>query len=256
MFKIYPYIAGSASVKKLKTALNAKLIKLENSSYRFKGDDIVINWGNSKVPNNIAPEDFLNNPHMTAVASNKLDTLAVLANCGVPTVPFTTQLSVAQGWLADGWKVFARTVLRGHSGNGIVVVSPSGTLPRAPLYTRGVPNCGEYRVHVFADEVILYQKKSRRVDGEGNVVTAVGADADVRNLASNWVYRTGNLKRLERVEKLAIDAINAMSLDFGAVDIIMDKDGNVAVLEINTAPGLGNEATLQAYTEAFLKFVE
>ena len=130
-------------------------------------------------------------------------------------------------------------------------MTSSAVIPPAPLYTRGVANDGEYRVHVFDGSVILYQKKSRRVDDNGEVVTADGAEADVRNLESNWIYRTGNLRQLERVEELAINAVSALNLDFGAVDIIKDTEGNVFVLEVNSAPGLGNTATLEAYREAF-----
>jgi len=128
-------------------------------------------------------------------------------------------------------------------------------LPIAPLYTAGVSNKGEYRVHVFDGEVILYQKKSRRVGEDGEVVTAEGEEADVRNLASNWIYRTGNLNRLERIEDLAIDAILALGLDFGAVDIIMDNEGDVFVLEVNSAPGLGNTDTLDAYVSVFNEMI-
>lgn len=132
---------------------------------------------------------------------------------------------------------------------------PEQVLPPAPLYTKGVVNSGEYRVHVFKEEVILYQKKSRRLNDEGEVDTAEGEAADVRNLESNWIYRTGNLKTLERVENLAIDAVNALDLDFGAVDIIMDNEGQVFVLEINSAPGLGNTQTREAYVNAINKLI-
>ena len=303
MFKILPYKMGSASVKKLKTALSAMILKLEGSRYRYKDTDIIINWGNSRRPDSLLGQPVFNEPEAVAVAGNKLSTFEALEEAGVPHVPFTTSRDEAQDWLRGGHKVFARDSLTGHSGEGITVITPSTTpvlseeqqdvadlieeargaaveygldtlasalmevateieaegmetstvaLP-APLYTRAVRNHGEYRVHVFDGDVILYQKKSRRVDElTGEVVTAEGEDADVRNLASNWIYRTGNLNRLERVEQLAISAVNALGLDFGAVDIIMDPSGDVYVLEVNTAPGLGNEDTLQAYTDAFL----
>lgn len=262
-FKILPYKVGSASVKKLKVALNALIIKTEGSTYRPKDDHLIINWGNSQRPD-WATEDtpIFNDPEAVAVASNKLLTLQRLQEEDVSTVEFTADKNIAEFWP----KAFVRSKLTGHSGEGIEVATigniavPSTPvrllrLQDAPLYTRGVENHGEYRVHVFDGEVILYQKKSRRVDEDGNVVTAEGAEADVRNLASNWVYRTGNLKRLERIETLAIDAVLALGLDFGAVDIIKDADGNVMVLEINTAPGLGNTETLQAYTDAFNSLV-
>jgi glutathione synthase/RimK-type ligase-like ATP-grasp enzyme len=52
------------------------------------------------------------------------------------------------------------------------------------------------------------------------------------------------------VENLAVEAVDAMNLDFGAVDIIMDTDNNVFVLEVNSAPGLGNTETLEVYAKA------
>lgn len=252
MFRIYPYKMGSASVKKLKTALEAKVIKVANSAYRPQDSHLIINWGNSNRPTNLADIAIFNEPEDVAVASNKLLALRKLCEHGVPTIPFTSEQALAEDWTRGGF-VFARTILNSHSGNGIVVCHDLGgqPLPNARLYTKGVTNNGEYRVHVFDGDVILYQKKSRKLDDDGNVITADGEDALVRNLASNWIYRTGHLERLERIEALAIQAVNALGLDFGAVDIIKDGDGNVFVLEVNTAPGLGNESTLEAYVEAF-----
>lgn len=270
-------------MRKLKDAIGGLIIKTENSRYRYRDNHIVINWGNSRRPDWMTTNlPVLNTPEAVHNAANKLVTLRMLRDLGVPHVPFTDSREEAQGWLDRGSKVFVRNTLTGHSGDGIVVVDGDTSaseldsiasrlwtlgytdiaemvafenhpqqLPDAPLYTRAVANSGEYRVHVFDGDVILYQKKSRRVDDDGNIVTAEGEEADVRNLASNWVYRTGNLRRLERVEQLAIDAISALNLDFGAVDIIKDINGDVYVLEVNTAPGLGNTDTLEAYRSAF-----
>ena len=303
MFKLYPYKIGSASVKKLKRELDALIIKPENSKYRNKSSDTVINWGNSTRIPNLEGVEVINPPENVAIATNKLKTLEELEEAGVSHVPFTTSKTEAEEW----GKVFVRHSLTGHSGEGIEVVestlsepeedsfiqgisdlleelldeapqdkhailienlmavideeprpelNQSITLPDAPLYTQAVNNNGEYRVHVFDGEVILYQKKSRRVDEEtGEVITAEGEAADVRNLASNWIYRTGNLNKLDRVEDLAVEAIQALGLDFGAVDIIMNNDGDVFVLEINTAPGLGNTDTLEAYVEAISNII-
>lgn len=293
MFRIYPYRTGSQSVRKLADALDAKIIKLENTRYRQRDEHTVINWGNSRTPEWMS-NHILNQPSQVRRAADKLLTFSILVDAGVSIPDFTTNTDIAKIWLEEGSKIFVRHTLTGHSGEGIEVVDSNGgqkfavqeaqrlldeaglrdvastldseynklaeqeqTLPLdAPLYTRGVQNHGEYRVHVVNDEVILYQKKSRRVDEDGNVMTAEGEAADVRNLASNWVYRTGNLKRLDRIEQLAINAIKALRLDFGAVDIIMDESGDVHVLEINTAPGLGNTDTLAAYVEAFNKVTE
>lgn len=296
MFKIYPYKVGSASVRKLKEALSALIIKTEGSKYRYKDTDLVINWGNSHRSDVLEGVPVLNEPEAVALATNKLMTFEALDDADVSHVPYTTSREQAQGWLNEGHKVFIRDSLTGHSGEGIVVVEPQVNseqlfaiqeaqrlldnaglnevsdaldedyqrvaennveLREAPLYTRGVVNSGEYRVHVFDGDVILYQKKSRRVNEEtGEVITAEGEEADVRNLASNWIYRTGNLRRLERVEDLARNAVSALGLDFGAVDIIMDPSGDVYVLEVNSAPGISNTETADAYINAFNSLTE
>lgn len=287
MFRIYPYNTASESVKKLKGVLNAKVIKLNNSRYKYRAGHSVINWGNSRRPAWMTTDvPVLNSPESIAISSDKLATFTALEHNDVPTVPWTDDKSLAQDWLTNGEKVFVRHSLTSHSGEGIEVITPPENhseevtqmsnrlidmgyqfaadylidqievptlvdLPDAPLYTLGVQNHGEYRVHVFDGEVILYQKKSRKVDEDGEVELAEGEHADVRNLASNWVYRTGNLRRLERVEALATAAVHALGLDFGTVDIIKDENGDVFVLEVNTAPGLGNTETLAAYVRAF-----
>jgi len=293
--KILPYKGGSASVKKLKIALNAVVIKTKNSRYRNRESHVVINWGSSRRPASLEGVKMLNDPEEVAIATNKLSTLETLEEAGVSVVPFTTSMDEGAEWLEEGHKVFVRNTLTGHSGEGIEVVEPEArdeagmfaiqesqrllsnadldeladaldedyqllaegkvnpVLQEAPLYTQAVSNKGEYRVHVMGGEVILYQKKSRRLNEDGEVDVVGGEEADVRNLESNWVYRTGNLNRLERIEELAIEAIEALGLDFGAVDIINNHDNEVFVLEVNTAVGIGNQDTLDAYVEGFNK---
>jgi len=190
----------------------------------------------------------------------------------VPTVPFTIDKHNAEDW-ARGGAVYVRHTLTGHSGEGIEIIkNPTfGSiqrllnelnelrfydiatllssrvnergLPLAPLYTKGINNGGEYRVHVFNGEIIDYRKKSRQYDNE-----ATTDQREIRTLENGWVYRTSNLRRLERVENLALSAIDALGLDFGAVDIIMDENRSVHVLEVNTAVGM-DDVTLGNYVE-------
>jgi hypothetical protein len=294
MFFIYPYKKGSKSARVLRDGLQGKLIKLKNSRYRMRNHHVVINYGNSTVPDWLDMSritNVLNTPESVGLASNKLKTFLSLEESEIPTVPFTQDKRTAESWLNEGHKVYVRQTLTGHSGEGIEVISPQETtpddflvgisdelaergydhlanevdreielivnsstvdIPDAPLYTKGVANTGEYRVHVVDGDVILYQKKSRRYVDEENIDEPTEQDSDVRNLASGWVYRTGNLNRLERIEELAINTIDSLGLDFGAVDIIKDEHGDVFVLEVNTAPGLGNTQTKEAYIDAFM----
>jgi D-alanine-D-alanine ligase-like ATP-grasp enzyme len=57
------------------------------------------------------------------------------------------------------------------------------------------------------------------------------------------------------LKSIAIQAINALSLDFGAVDIIYNQHENkYYVLEINTAPALAG-TTLDSYVSAITKLL-
>lgn len=246
-FVIYPYKLASRSGNALRDALNGHKVR-PDGNYRYREGDIIINWGNGTRPvwaSNDAYDNILNVPELVSVASNKLKTFRLFSQEEVPTLEWTEDVDVARAWLGEGNSVYARTVLQGHSGEGIVIVRPGGTLPRAPLYTKAIQNDGEYRVHVFQGRVIDYRKKSRQEGDEPNEDQSA-----IRTLGTGWVYRRDNLRRLERIEQLAVQAMEALGLDFGAVDIIKKPDGSVYVLEINTAIGL-EERTLDVYTEAF-----
>lgn len=294
-FVIFPYKIGSASATAIRDGLmalgrRAKKVR-PDGIYRYRAGDIILNWGNSRIPSwmtDDAVAHTLNKPHSVANASNKLNCFQRLFSAEIPTVPFTTDINVARSWNDT---VYVRTVLNGHSGEGIQIVEPTGRidtvridvledvredlnaigesgvasiieerlrvlnsvrptveLPQAPLYTRKVPNHGEYRVHVFNGQVIDYRKKSRH-DGD----EATQEQSGVRTLANGWIYRASNLNRIERVENLALSAIEALGLTFGAVDIIKDTDGNVYVLEINTACGMENQ-TLNNYINALINY--
>ena len=284
---IYPYKMGSESAKKLAEALDIKRVR-PDGRYRYRQGDKIINWGNSTRPNWLteeASETMLNHPEAVKMASNKINTFEALTRAEVPTLDFTTDSYEAQRWLNDGEGVYIRQVVTGHSGEGITVMRNPGSeyqdilnematklsemgydalaseveyeavlsverqlVPQAPLYTKAKENNGEYRVHVFQGKVIDYRKKSRR-DGD----PAQEGQSDVRTLGNGWVFRQSNLKRLERIEELAIQAIEALGLDFGAVDIIKDENGEVYVIEINTAVSCDDE-TLSNYLTAINEF--
>ena len=58
------------------------------------------------------------------------------------------------------------------------------------------------------------------------------------------------------MSKLAVDCVNHIGLDFGAVDIIYNNRDDVCyLLEVNTAPGLQG-TTLEKYKDAVEKYCE
>lgn len=250
MIIVFPYKNGSKSVAALKEAGFGVEIKRENSRFKGARNKPVVNWGASRLPDEVAKCRILNKPEAVAIAGNKLSFFTQMARTGNEQlcVPFTTDRAIASEWSLNGKDVVARTVLNGHSGEGIRILPAGNRVDvEAPLYTQYIPKKQEYRVHVFQGRVIDIQRKARKRDV---------ADADVnwkiRNLDGGFIYaRDFAPEDLPiGIEHIAIATVAAVGMDFGAVDIIFNQNQQRCyVLEVNTAPGLQG-STLDAYVRA------
>lgn len=267
---ILPY-GPSDSVVALKEAMAAILnkrvaaLKIDGSSvFRGRAADTIINWGNSRFNDTrvFGQARVLNAPEAIRRASMKTDAMAAMSAAGVPIVESTTDRSVAQGWMDSGSLVYARTVLQGHSGEGIVMAhrNPSevngvgnaftvqDTLPQARLYTKGIyQQRREFRIHVMNGTVTYVQQK-KRADGAQERPEYSNV---VRNYHTGWIYASSDIRPSDAALRAAVDAVTALGLDFGAVDVITRRD-NVWVLEVNTAPGLQG-TNLSTYAENFCR---
>lgn len=247
---IYPYNQHSASAK----ALGFRRIKRENSRYRPRDTDVIINWGSTSVPDSFqhAGEVF-NEPALVAQARNKaLCFEALSAESAVSIVPFTTDRQEAKRWLEAGERVFARTTLTGHSGAGIIdLYERDVEPPEAPLYTKYIKKRYEFRVHVcdwftFRPDGILATQKVARPGLEP-------ANWRIRNHSNGFIFQEPNVPGavMDAVTTEAYAAIEELKLHFGAVDVIWnDHQKRAYVLEVNTAPGLTGR-TVDFYRNAF-----
>jgi hypothetical protein len=241
---VLPYKKGSQSAKalaaRLGELLGKKVYRVE-TGWQQRRPTTVINWGHS---NATLTAQFIWNTH-TAVASDKLNAFKAMKGfCNIPE--YTHERNIARTWLENGGSIVSRTILNGHSGNGIVLSKTPDALVDAPLYVRYVPKKREYRVHVAFGKVFDIQQKRKR-DGFPKEDT----NFQVRNHHTGWVYCRENLDFSLELETQAIFACNALGLDFGAVDIIWNEKQNMYyVLEVNTAPGLEGQ-TVESYAQAF-----
>jgi hypothetical protein len=245
---IFPYKIASASSRGIADALQRNNGKntirvYPNRRYTSRVDDLIVNWGNSREPQwAYNPEQILNKPSAVALAVNKLRTFEKLSEAGVRTVPWTVDIDEARQW----HDIVERHTLTGSGGAGIRISTPD-TIQPAPLYTKLLNPCEEYRVHIFKGEAIDYAKKMKqREDG-----TYEAAPAERIKNAHNGFYFLRDVSPREGVVLRAREAIEALGLDFGAVDIIRYRDRSY-VLEVGTAAGvspMGQTAYANAITE-------
>ncbi len=236
--KIYPYKQGSRSARALADALGGRVLRLQGSAYRRRPQDTIINWGSS------ATNDFttgLNTWQAVSRAGNKLRSFQSMQEAGVQIPQFWTQMEDIPD---DAFPIVCRTILNGHSGAGIVIANTRGELVPAPLYVKYMKKRDEYRIHVGRNGIIAIQRKAIP-NG------TVPVDTRIRNHHNGYIFVRGDVNPPEQVLTQASLAINALGLDFGAVDIIWNNHHQLAtVLEVNTAPGLEGQ-TITDYANYF-----
>ena len=167
----------------------------------------------------------------------------------VNTPEFFTDFQEVFTQLREGKTILARTILNGHSGKGIVVMSPDtpvkSLVDDAPLYSRYIKKKDEYRVHVVADEAVDIQRKALAEDQDRDNV-----NWQIRNHDNGFIYVRNDVEPPEKVVTQAVLAVGLCGLDFAAVDVVWNEHEQEAyVLEVNTAPGLEGQ-TVDTYANA------
>lgn len=239
----------SQSAREIAGRLGARLIRRTNSRYRYRSGDRIINWGNP-LPFDAPYCAVMNDPAAVEVAINKVLTWEKLELLQVPTVEWTEDWAEAVEWmLRNDERVMVRSILRGSQGRGITVYSRDGTEHSLPVgnfeadgyepggvyvkvFGRNPRRVSEFRVAVCNGQVIDYAQKKKRRNREGRF------SPYVRSHGNGWVFCREGVELPPALHDAAQSAVEALDLDFGAVDCAIDRSGRVCVYEINTAPGI------------------
>jgi carbamoylphosphate synthase large subunit len=240
----------SNSARALATALATNVNALRQGVRSLPRYDVLLNWGCSTMP--IAPTDtqkVLNKPEAVAAAKDKLVSFKKFREHNVRCPDFWDN-----PWDAPANIIlFGRETVTGSGGKGIVVMRPGDYRKEGlPLYTQYIPKEHEYRLHVVGDEVILIQQKRKEND-----VQQTKDQRLIRNRDNGWVFAVNNVTFFTEdhraaAEKAAVEAVKALGLDFGAVDLVMHRDNGMPyVLEVNTAPGLESPTLIEKYATKF-----
>lgn len=260
---VVPYKSGSESAKLLANSLNCKRMKLEGSSVTDKNDLVLINWGNSTIDlSSFRQARVFNKPHKIRLASHKLEFFKTIDRDNadsilpIPIPDWTTHVSIARQWYDEGHDVVIRNVMQGHSGEGLDLirykedVSASSAVYNAPLYTKYMKKRDEYRVHVVKNVPILIQRKAVPHG-------TTPENYQIRNHSNGFVFTISDVKPSPSVISSAVNAVNVLGLDFGAVDVIWnERKKEATVLEVNTACGLNGNTTLARYSGALQALID
>lgn len=203
--------------------------------------DVLIRWG-SRAAANVGTFDawgrIINSGRAITLASDKLRSLEVMQEAGITVPPFSTDPETLTFPFLGRKRHHAR-------GTDVTLCLQRRDYKRRPrdYYVQYIPTVREYRVHVAFGEVI-------RVQGKYADIPSSAATPWIRNYANGWRFRAprNRLKR-DRTD-MAIKAVSALGLDFGAVDLLVGDDGQAYILEVNTAPAC-SPLTGAAYVRAF-----
>lgn len=245
-YRVLPYRQGSRAARALAEALGGRVLRLEGSRFIPRRDDILINYGNTD------PRQFQRctyNAVDLRHATNKLNFFRTMSDRGLADIIprfWTDRTEIPD----DAFPIVCRTVLAGHSGDGIVIAASRDQLVDAPLYVKYIKKQEEYRVHVGMrngnTSIIAVQRKARRADTPDDQV-----NWQVRNHHNGFVFVRNGINPPPSVLESAQSALRAAGIDFGAVDVIWNaRQERAYVLEINTAPGLEGQ-TVEDYANFF-----
>lgn len=116
-------------------------------------------------------------------------------------------------------------------------------LPNPQYYSRKEDIIEEYRLHMFKGKSIRAgQKVQRQTRPDGRTP----AHPWIRSFDAGWVIQYDNFESTKPMRTIAAAALEALGLDFGAVDVAKRRDNSLIVLEVNRAPGVEG-GTVETY---------
>ena len=181
---------------------------------------------------------------------NKHDELRKIQAAGVNVPVFLAgrPQDGAIGYEIGQW--MPRAVYHRAAADLLPGVGQVGAQLAAAFYVRRVEILHEFRMHIFRPDPATDTRVSIRAGMK--VKARPDAHPWIRALGTGWNTEYGQacremLRANKEVRESAKRALAACGMDFGAVDVGITADGQPIVLEINSAPGLANRATADAY---------
>lgn len=197
-----------------------------------------------------ASRSALNSPQAIANATNKRRALQLMAEAGVP-IPRPLAGDQYCNMRSDEFPIVGRPD-KHCQGRGFWYCRTQADIHKALRGTRRKAAATHFMEFIEAD----HEFRVHIINGESiKISEKFGSEALTRNHAHG--VRFGyphDFNHKKTVRRVAKEAVEALGLDFGAVDVLW-ADGKPYVLEVNTAPCLTDNwsDTLERYAEAFVR---
>lgn len=209
---------------------------------------IIIRYGSTERVRR-RPQRVVNKLNNIVLASNKLESLLRMSENEIP-VP-TVWRNNEEGIAALEFPCLARKSNHSQGNDILLIVQPRDLtfLPNGYThFTKLIQKSKEYRVHVVFDTCTVKRKVVTNNRTEDFVETYFNKPY-LWNYENGHVFHTPTERVPRRLRMLAMDVLDRLDLDFGAVDIIEDVEGNLYVLEVNTAPSLKTLDNIDIYAQ-------
>jgi len=208
----------------------------------------LIRWGSRAVgPNGDTSMSRILNPSAAiGRASDKLESLSLMRDQGIPVPDFDTDPEALVERV--GFPILGRRTQHARATD-VVLCLQRRDWRRRPrdYYVAYVPTTREYRLHVAGGEVIRVQGKYLDVSEDYLPW--------IRNFATGYRFRAPRRRLHNTRLNDAVGAVEALGLDFGAVDLIVSDNGSHYILEVNTSPSC-SPLTGAAYVNAFARMLD
>lgn len=207
--------------------------------------DVVLRWGSTESFNKLRTRLELNSLEAVTNASNKgiMMKKLVEANILTPKVLFTPSTATTEQ-LDEFRDDDGGFYVRGANDE----VRYDDTVKAGDKYlSQPVKNKRrEYRVHVFNGEVIAIYEKIPNEEGI-KLYKSFNCHFELKTI-ENCKLNTEN-------QQECIKAVNSLGLLFGGVDVIRDKDQNIFITEVNSAPAL-NTTNIDRYVTKITEYIQ
>jgi hypothetical protein len=238
---------------------------------------------------------FLNHPNKIRINRNKYDALTLMRKKNVPVADFVTINQANTLIEKNGYPMIGRRNFhQGGKHFWLIMNKADLDAAKADgcQYVQSYINIkDEYRAHVAFGNVIYVARKVTQNDPSkawkkqriekieqkfdikfdelpedqkkllGDAIDLLSKehtapDRIIRSNKRGWKFKGVAPTNVPKaVKESATAALKSIELDFGAVDLVLDLDGNPFILEVNSAPGLEGTA-LEKWTKALKDKIE